>query len=126
MGRSGLPDDDVRAFYEELGSRVREARKARSMTQGQLALRLGLTRTSVVNLEAGRQGIPVHTLVRAATALGVAITSLVPEHPRDSTPGPRRPPGVAADTPQQHLTLVNRLLATAGTEGHPYGTTTAR
>lgn len=72
------PSDDaaVAAFYLEVGRRFRSARG--DMTQGHLAKGLNLTRSSVANLEAGRQRIPVHTLVLAAQILRVDVASLVP------------------------------------------------
>ena len=39
----------------------------------------GLSRTSVTNIEKGRQVVPVHVLVEFASALGVPLTRLVPE-----------------------------------------------
>lgn len=48
------------------------------MTQQELATAIGLTRTSIANLEAGRQRIPLHILYAIAEALGVAPTVLMP------------------------------------------------
>ena len=48
------------------------------MSQTQLALTAGLTRTSVANIEGGRQKILLHTLVVFAEALGVEPGSLIP------------------------------------------------
>jgi transcriptional regulator with XRE-family HTH domain len=48
------------------------------MTQDNLALRLSLSRTSIINIEKGRQQVLVHTLADIASALGVPMTELVP------------------------------------------------
>ncbi len=68
--------DDVDRFYIEIGRRVRTART--SITQADLARALDLTRSSVANLEAGRQRIPLHTFLRLAEALGVEPSDLLP------------------------------------------------
>lgn len=55
----------------EVGRLVRQARKARGLRQSDLADRIGLTRTSVVNLEAGRQEFRLTTMVMIMKALGI-------------------------------------------------------
>lgn len=54
---------------EGLAGRIRSARKAWGMTQAELASASGMERTSVVNIESGRQDMPVRVLLRVATAL---------------------------------------------------------
>ena len=68
-------------FYQELGQRIREVREKRHLTQEALAGMLSLTRTSVTNIEKGRQQLLVHTLVQLAQALQVEPESLLPESP---------------------------------------------
>lgn len=72
---------NVDAFYEEVGRRIREARKRRkpALTQEELAERVGLTRTSITNLEKGRQKFLLHTLADIAGALQVQAVTLLPE-----------------------------------------------
>ena len=72
---------DQQRFYEEVGRRIREARKNRkpSLTQEGLAELVSLTRTSITNLEKGRQKFLVHTLADIATALHVPASSLLPQ-----------------------------------------------
>lgn len=70
------------AFYEELGKRIRTAREAAKLTQEQLAGALNLTRTSVTNIERGRQPVMAHVLVQMATTLNTTIQKLVP--PRET------------------------------------------
>lgn len=52
-----------------LGLVVRRVRQSRELTQGQLADRIGLTRTSVTNIERGDQGISVSLLVDLARSM---------------------------------------------------------
>lgn len=62
----------------EVGRRVRALRTNRGLTQKQLAAAVGLSRVSITNIEAGRQGdIGVLLAGRLATVLGVALADLV-------------------------------------------------
>jgi transcriptional regulator with XRE-family HTH domain len=65
-------------LYVQLGKLVRAKRDQADLTQGQLAERIGLTRTSISNIENGRQKIQLHTLYALATALGVPVEILLP------------------------------------------------
>ena len=71
---------DNRAFYEEVGRRIRDARLQRKpkLTQLGLANLVSLTRTSITNVEKGRQKILLHTLADIANALHVQPASLLP------------------------------------------------
>jgi DNA-binding XRE family transcriptional regulator len=69
----------LQQFYKEVGRRVREARKrANNMTQKALAMTVGLTRTSLTNIEKGRQKMLLHTFIDIATALGAEVCDLLP------------------------------------------------
>jgi DNA-binding XRE family transcriptional regulator len=71
---------DHQLFYEEMGRRIREARRRRTpaLTQDGLAKLVGLTRTSITNLEHGRQKCLLHTLSEIAAVLQVEPASLIP------------------------------------------------
>lgn len=47
-------------FYVNFGHALRRLRESHGLTQHALAKRIGLTRTSVVNIERGRQRILLH------------------------------------------------------------------
>jgi transcriptional regulator with XRE-family HTH domain len=64
-------------FYAALGLRIRIAREMKGLHQGQVGHMIGLTRTSIVNIEAGKQSVPLHTFVKLADALGVAYKLLL-------------------------------------------------
>ena len=49
------------------------------MTQEALAKKAMLTRTSIINMEKGRQQILVHSLVDIAQALRVPLNELIPD-----------------------------------------------
>lgn len=82
MGRHRLRGmNDPQAFYKEVGRRIREARLRRKpkLTQQGLADLVSLTRTSITNVESGRQKFLLHTLADIAQALAVDPASLFPE-----------------------------------------------
>lgn len=67
------------AFYARLGRRIANLRKAAAMTQQELGDAVGLSRTSITNIEKGRQSLQVFTLQRIATHLRVSMHALLPE-----------------------------------------------
>lgn len=70
-------------FYEALGKKIRQARDERNISQAEMARTIGLSRTSITNIEKGRQPIQVHVLVKIAETLGVNLaTFLVVERSR--------------------------------------------
>jgi transcriptional regulator with XRE-family HTH domain len=75
-------DDRVCALYAHIGRAVRDARKIARFTQADLAEAVGMTRSSIANLEAGRQRIPVHLLVWIGEILRVSPRSLLPDTSR--------------------------------------------
>ena len=65
-------------FNRAFGELVKKWRRNGSLTQAELGKKLGLSRTSIVNIEHGRQGIPLSTLPSFADALGCAPHDLIP------------------------------------------------
>lgn len=61
-----------------VGDMILAARKAKNLTQAELATAVGLSRAQIANLEAGRSDLPMKTLSRFADALGVTMRELVP------------------------------------------------
>jgi DNA-binding XRE family transcriptional regulator len=71
----------VDQFYHDVGLLIRDARKkANNMTQEALALSVGLTRTSLTNVEKGRQKLLLHTFTQIAVVLSVQPTDLLPKN----------------------------------------------
>jgi transcriptional regulator with XRE-family HTH domain len=66
------------AFYEQLGLSLMKARRQRRLTQGRLAAAVSVSRTSITNIEKGRQVVPAHLLAKLAQTLNVPIADLVP------------------------------------------------
>ena len=61
-------------FNVGLGDRLRAARLHRGLTQTELGNRLGLTRSTIANREAGRQALSAHDVVVTAEHLGRDVT----------------------------------------------------
>lgn len=72
-------------LYRLFGSRVRALREEKNVTQEELARRVDLSRTSITNIEKGRQRVLLHQMVEIAHALDAAPTELIPpaEPPAD-------------------------------------------
>lgn len=66
------------AFYRHLGENIRACRKRTGLSQESLAKLVGLTRTSLTNIENGRQHPPLHTLCEIVEKLNVEISGLLP------------------------------------------------
>lgn len=66
------------ALYFALGEKIREARKSNNMTLEALSdkAQLGLQRSSIINIEKGRQQISVHQLLSIADALNLSLDDL--------------------------------------------------
>ena len=69
---------DIDKIYEEIGARVRSARLKADVNQDTLAAYLGLTRTSVTNIENGRQRPSIHLLILIAKCLEIDMLALLP------------------------------------------------
>ena len=67
-----------KTFYIEVGRRIRQARKGIGLTQEALASLASLSRTSITNIEKGRQKLLLHTLADLASALHVDPAELIP------------------------------------------------
>ncbi len=72
-------DAGVEDFYEQFGQRVRTARLGLGLNQEALGRRVGLERSSISNVEKGRQRVQLHMLLEFATALKVPPTQLLPD-----------------------------------------------
>jgi transcriptional regulator with XRE-family HTH domain len=69
--------EENREFYAAVGRCIAAARQSQ-MTQEALAKKVSLTRTSIINIEKGRQQVLLHNLVDIARALQVSPAELIP------------------------------------------------
>lgn len=76
---SNLPDwMKPERLYVEFGRLVRAYRRQLGLTQDDLAERVGLSRTSITNVEQGRQKVLLHQVFLLAESLGVSPDALLP------------------------------------------------
>lgn len=76
MAESELHADE---FWREVGRRVRAARIWFGASQAVVAEAIGYTRTSIVNLEAGRQHMDLYRLYKLAHLLGCRLHDIIPD-----------------------------------------------
>lgn len=93
-----------RPFYEQLGQRIATLRKARGLTQVQLAERLGVAQQTLAHYEAGRLRLLAGALLTLADELGVGVDDLLGES--KSRPRAKRGP---APKIQQQLERITAL-----------------
>lgn len=67
-------------FYKELGAKIRKMRELRGISQLQMAEKLSLNRTSITNIENGKQRLLIHTLCQIAQILDVDFEGLLPSN----------------------------------------------
>jgi len=58
-----------------IGQSIREARKAKGLTQKELGLKLGVADSVITNYESGKQNLTVDTIQKVADVLGVEVSS---------------------------------------------------
>lgn len=80
-----LSEATLRRLCAEFGARIRAARKKVGLTPKALADLVGLSRSSIVNLEAGRQRAPIHMIWKLADALDLPVADLLPDPQARST-----------------------------------------
>lgn len=66
---------EVRTY---VGARVKTLRLEQGMSQGDLAEGIGMVRTSITNIEVGRQRLLVPSFINIALVLGVEMANLLP------------------------------------------------
>src|SRR5919112_2069649 len=65
-------------LYKFIGLRVKTEREDLEMSQATLAEHLGLTRTSITNIENGQQKVQLHALFQIAEVFGIPVLDLLP------------------------------------------------
>ena len=105
---------DHEVLYRAVGERIRQARVSQpeKLSQAALAERLGVSRASVVNIEAGRQHAPLHLLWKVAQHLQVELSSLIPS--RDELMAPTASIELAGDMREQLKRFTNGDQALEG------------
>ncbi|SRR5258708_17945246 len=70
--------DFSRRIHEEFGRRLAQSRAGRSLLQQDLGNSMGLSRTSVSNIECGTRAVFLDQVYQAAKAVGVDVRELLP------------------------------------------------
>jgi len=70
--------DGTSEIYSAIGRAIASRRREVGRSQAEVAEHIGLTRTSVSNIEKGRQKMLVHTLMEIAACLGTSVMDLLP------------------------------------------------
>lgn len=71
-----IPNEDT--FYKDLADRIKTERLKRNLSQEDLAVKLDLTRASIINLEKGRHRPSIYQLITIASYFNVDYTVLIP------------------------------------------------
>jgi transcriptional regulator with XRE-family HTH domain len=119
----GLPaaamaiSDAERAFFIVLGERITQLRKARGITQVQLAQTLGVSQQTIQAYEVGRRRIQVSALPIVARALSVSLEELFGEteqRSRKRGPAPKWQQQIEAiaQLPKTQQRFVSQMLET--------------
>ena len=69
---------NVAALYGAIGGRIRQYRERSGLTQGDLAVKTGLSRASITQFESGHQRLPLESIYAVAAVLCVAIAEVLP------------------------------------------------
>lgn len=102
-------------LYQAVGQRIRQIREERRFTQAELAELVSLTRSSITNIEQGRQKLLLHTLYDIAAALTVRPAELLPSgRSSDETEAfEQHLPGDLSNAEQEWI----RTIVTGSTKG---------
>lgn len=65
-------------LYRFIGERIKKLRNQLSISQEDLANKVGIGRTSISNIELGRHQAPLHLLYKISDALGTEIHIFLP------------------------------------------------
>ena len=106
-------------FYQLVGKKITVARKRRGkdITQEDLAKGIGISRTSVVNIEKGRQRPSLHLLWNIGQFLEVDVINLIPTK-RELTPAETQSklvelinnnPNISLEEKERLISLTNQL-----------------
>jgi transcriptional regulator with XRE-family HTH domain len=83
---------DEREFFVTLGTRIAALRKARSITQVQLAQQLGVSQQTLQSYECGRRRVPVSAMPVVAQHLAVSLDELFDAQPAAKRSAAKRGP----------------------------------
>ncbi|MBT3982044.1 MAG: helix-turn-helix transcriptional regulator [Bacteriovoracaceae bacterium] len=74
---------NIDKLYLEIGQNIKAARQIVKLSQAELATKLGLKRTSITNIENGKQRLPLHLLYEICELLNVDALKVLPGTQRE-------------------------------------------
>ncbi len=83
---------DGASIFAFTSEKLRNLRESRGLTQGEVAQKLGLSRSAVGSMESGNQGIPLDNLLKCCQLFDLPLGELVPPELRELIVGPVLPP----------------------------------
>jgi transcriptional regulator with XRE-family HTH domain len=100
-------------LYKTIGERLRKARLQSGVTQSDLAVKIAHLRTSITNIEGGRQRVPLHVLYELCLELRIEVISILPleEEVTDDPQISVTAGDVAEQLPSQAADVLKRMLA---------------
>jgi transcriptional regulator with XRE-family HTH domain len=105
-----------KSFFQAFGERLTELRKAKGLTQVQLACTLGISQQQVHAFEKGTRRIPVSMLPELAHLFGITVDELVGIKGQPRKPGPtsklQRQLQLLQDLPRSKQRFVSQMLDT--------------
>ena len=102
----------IRKLYADFGARIRDRRSHLGLSQDAVARQIELSRTSIANIEAGRQAVMLHQVIDIARALDVEARTLLPEddrHPQLDAEA------LAANLPNEVQRFIGELVSNPAT-----------
>lgn len=108
-----MPKDEL-TLYRSLGRAVAKRRDELKLTQAEVAARIGLTRASLANIEAGRQKVMLHHVYKLAKALEwPSVVEVLPANMgnEEIQPVPIRSRDITAVQKKQVESVIHRALA---------------
>lgn len=77
MDDMSVKKEEIQPVYRQFGSKVESMRVVLGLSQLELSRRVGMTRTSVTNIEAGRQRILLDDVEKFAAAFATSPKQLL-------------------------------------------------
>lgn len=112
--------DSEKAFYSAFGRMLSEMRRKKRISQEMLADELGLSRTSITNIEKGRQPVQLYSLYVIARLLATDVKELLPS--AATFERPERAKGLNVSR-SEWLQTMNVVLDPAGDDDAHHRTT---
>jgi len=72
-----MEQEDIIKLYESIGRNIMIYRKTLKMNQDELADLLGMSRSSIANIERGKQKTPLHVYLKIANQLNINLYKLI-------------------------------------------------